>query len=415
MTSVKKIIFNSEITKLLQNLLEEDNVHDYSIKTSAGTDKGHNVITLITQVDVNGYDDKGKQVYKHFIIKSSHFDKEVDYIFNTRDCFIREIYIYSKLFREFDLMQKENFVLKPFKSYPAYFASSLKLSEEFIILENIKTYGYKHWNREVPTDLNHARLMMKEYGRFHGLSFAIRCQKPELFEDIATNTDASWFEKWSTAGSANFNINLATYALKSLDPIDDKLIYNKFKEFLDSMYVILAKCIYSGSDNQYSTIIHLDCSLSNIMFKYEELKDLNKPTDICMLDWQVSCLGSPAIDIATLIFSSTDKKLRDAHYNELIEIYYNSFSLMLEQLRIDANQVLPFTILQQQLKKYSIFGLFMTLLMVFMQSIKKEDISESMQNSEQLGLKIKDVNAYNTRMRDILLDFNRYGYNFNFD
>ncbi|RZC41631.1 EcKinase and/or APH domain containing protein, partial [Asbolus verrucosus] len=47
-------------------------------------------------------------------------------------------------------------------------------------------------------------------------------------------------------------------------------------------------------DPQHHVILHDDCWTNNFMFKYEE--DFNKPTDIYIIDWQCSGIGSPVID-----------------------------------------------------------------------------------------------------------------------
>ncbi|KAK4884221.1 hypothetical protein RN001_000492 [Aquatica leii] len=413
-------IFNtddSESEKSSDGDTEEDcDIHNYTMEVSDGTEKGQNFLTIISQVVVNGYNSKGNAVQKSFIVKSSPFTEATAKINDLlQDAFIREVYIYVKLFREFRLIQQEKNITDPFKSYPEYFTSSLQNCGESIVLQDLKAYGYKHWNRENPTDFNHAVLLMKEYGRFHALSFAIRDQKPQLFEDIIENTRLSWFHNLNQKVIHDLSKDRVEQALNTLNPIEDKLVYDKFKQFSENMFEVLLECIDVTSASQYDVVNHVDCSLSNFMFKYEDQEDPHKPTSICFLDWQLSYLCSPAIDISTAIFSSTDKKLRDEHYNDLIQEYYNSLCLMLEKLGTDAKDTLPFTVLQQHLKKYSILGLYMSTLLVYVQSMKKEEIPNMANDTTQFRFKLNDFKKYNTRMRDIILDFDAFGYNFSFD
>lgn len=59
------------------------------------------------------------------------------------------------------------------------------------------------------------------------------------------------------------------------------------------------------------------------MFRYD---DNLKPIEINLLDWQMSRYSSPIIDILYFMFLCTTKELRDAHYNESLNIYHEHLS-----------------------------------------------------------------------------------------
>ncbi|KAK4884216.1 hypothetical protein RN001_000487 [Aquatica leii] len=414
MASTQKQVLGTETIKSLENILQEHNVQKYVMKILDGSEKGQNFTSIVVQVDVDGYDNHNNNVHKSFIVKTGPFNEKIRKEAKIHDLFIREIYIYTKLFRDFELLQKEKRITNVFKSYPDCYACTLQTSEESIVLKNLKLSGYKHWNRKTPIDANHAFLIMKEYGRLHALSYAIRDQKFSVFENIIDNTKPTWSEYLSEKDTRESCNNCVDQALKSLDPVKDILVYNKFKNFRENMFEIISKCVNVSGSDHYSVVGHVDCSLSNLMFQYEDIDNPSKPTKVSLLDWQLSSLCSPVIDLSVIILSSTDKNLRNEHYTVMIKQYYDSLCSMMKKLGTNGNQMLPFTVLEQHLKKYSIVGLYISTMLILIQYMNYEDIPNTMED-RTLNFKLRNVEEYNIRMRDVILDFDRYGYNFSFD
>ncbi|KAK4884214.1 hypothetical protein RN001_000485 [Aquatica leii] len=407
MTSPQNQVLGTETIKSIEKVLKEHNVQKYSMKISEGSEKGQNFTSIVVQVDIDGCDNQNNKVHKSFIIKTGPFDEEIRKQVKIQDFFIREIYIYTKLFREYELLQKEKCITNIFKSYPECYACTLQTSEESIVLQNLKLSGYKHWNRKTPIDANHAFLIMKEYGRLHALSYAIRDQKFSVFEDIIDNTKPTWSEYLSKGDTREFCENCVNQALKSLDPVKDVMVYNKFKNFATNVHEIISKCVNVSGSDQYSVFAHVDSSLSNQMFQYEDIDNPNKPTSISLFDWQMSSMSSPTIDLSIIILSSTDKNLRHEHYNDMIKQYYISLCSMMKELGTNAEQMLPFTVLEQHLKKYSIAGLYISTMLILIQYMNYEDIPNTMED-RTLNFKLHDVEQYNIRMRDVILDFDKY-------
>lgn len=51
--------------------------------------------------------------------------------------------------------------------------------------------------------------------------------------------------------------------------------------------------------------------------------NLQKADGVCLLDWQLARFGTPVIDLFYLIFTATDKPLRDEEYNNLMDHYHH--------------------------------------------------------------------------------------------
>lgn len=88
----------------------------------------------------------------------------------------------------------------------------------------------------------------------------------------------------------------------------------------------------------------------------------NDLKSLCLLDWQFTRYCSPALDIYHVIFGASDKKLRDQHYEQLLEAYYASLSGMVRRLGSNPDQLFTYRDLKDELLKFGEFALICTTL-----------------------------------------------------
>ena len=101
-----------------------------------------------------------------------------------------------------------------------------------------------------------------------------------------------------------------------------------------------------------------------------------------LLDWQNCRYGSPIHDLVYFIFSSTDYELRAKHYDQLLKIYHESLKQLLDRLGGDTESQFPFTVFQQELKKFGKFGIVMASMVIPGSSTKNEDFPDMNYTSE---------------------------------
>lgn len=136
------------------------------------------------------------------------------------------------------------------------------------------------------------------------------------------------------------------------------------------------------------------------------------------MDWQLARIGSPALDLAYFIFTSTDKELRDKHYKDLIKEYYKSLCGHLKELGSDPDKAFPFAVLEEHLKKYSAYGLYMAVLLLFIMTSEVDEIPDihDLATNESIMDKFnydsKNMDKYHDRIRGVILDFHKFGYQF---
>ncbi|KAK4884223.1 hypothetical protein RN001_000494 [Aquatica leii] len=403
-------LIKQEVLAIFEEVLHEMCIKNYSKKVSCGTEKGQNYLGIIAQVQVNGCDNKMNNVQLHFIIKSAPHDEEYRKLAFVENCYNREIYIYSKLLPEFERIQYEKGIINCFRCYPLFYKASSKCFMEALILQDLKFSGYRHYNQQKFIDCSHIYLLVQKLGAFHALSYATRILKPYLFEDIVKNTQEASFNNFGTECIRSVSKHRIELALKSLD--SNSIVYKKFKNFSENMFEILSKCIDSKLVDEYAVINHGDCALTNYMFKYQDSENPNRPTDVCFLDWQLARLGSPVLDLTIILFSTTNQEIRDKHYHSLIMEYYNSVCSMLKEFGIDPKQTLPYQVLLHHLKKYSIFGLYWAILLIYIQLQNVEEKPNSANDVNPFCYNLKNLQEFHTRVKDLILDFDSLKYNF---
>ncbi|KAF5275162.1 hypothetical protein FQR65_LT04194 [Abscondita terminalis] len=353
------------ILEIFEKQLMKLDVKNYKIQISRGCEKGKNLTGLIAQVLVDGYNTNGNKTEFNFIIKSTRENDLLRTIIYLKEIYEREIYVYSELLPRFAEIQVEHSIADMFNSYPRYYGSCQDHGQEAIILEDMKAVGYKPWDTNKPPDLNHVRLVVR---------------------------------------------NL-------LDPVTDSAVYEKFKEFSSNPFEILFSCINSKSVDKYAVVNHGDCSISNFLFKYDDLKNPQFPTQLTFLDWQMARLSSPVIDLTCFLFSYADKELRDKHYSALLEEYYTTLGRMLKHLGSEIEEMLPFNVYEEQFKQYSIFGLVLAIMLLYVQFSTKDEIPDfgntlHEQPNSSFVYKLAKEKEYHTSVRNLILDFDKLGYSF---
>lgn len=66
--------------------------------------------------------------------------------------------------------------------------------------------------------------------------------------------------------------------------------------------------------------------------------------------------GSPALDLSYYLLSSTDKELRDKHFDDFIQVYYKSVADTIRKCGSDPDKLFTFENLQEHLNKFGKFG-----------------------------------------------------------
>lgn len=156
------------------------------------------------------------------------------------------------------------------------------------------------------------------------------------------------------------------------------------------------------------------------------MRPQDKPVEVCLLDWQFARPLSPADDFIMYLCSSTEKDLRDAHYDEFLHIYHDSLAELVRQCGSDPDKLFTFDDFLGTLAAYGAYGVLEAPLTVsLMVADTAADIDQlaadakagtdaAAETGHFAHLTAQTEEAYKQRLTDVLEDARKYGW-FSFD
>lgn len=175
---------------LLDQISQENNFSDYSIQIKNGSEIGDGFTSTILSITIceNNSEKKLCLVCKLAPLnKNRRKDFLIDHLYDHEAAF------YNKVVPSFEKFQAEKNLSKDdqFLAYPkCYVAIADDETERYvIILEDLRMEGFRLWNKSKPASIENVRLAMREIGKFHGISYAMKRQKPKEYAEFEQLTD----------------------------------------------------------------------------------------------------------------------------------------------------------------------------------------------------------------------------------
>lgn len=174
-----------------------------------------------------------------------------------------EIFMYTKVFETFASFEKQKGIEKPFDSYARCLYTSSVAPNEILVFDDLKEQGYKLWNRKSFMNPEHVSLVLRQYGKFHAISFAMRDQNKELYDGLKFEDNAKlkviFKEKWLPMLKTNLDNTKQIFE----EGAPEREYLEKVKNMIETYYAA------SWEEDEYWAILHGDCWCNNMMFKYQ--------------------------------------------------------------------------------------------------------------------------------------------------
>lgn len=124
------------------------------------------------------------------------------------------------------------------------------------------------------------------------------------------------------------------------------------------------------------------------------------------MDWQLSKVGSPAQDLVYYLYTSADiQELRN--YKHYLKIYYETLSENLNSAGLDPDEVFPFSMLEDHIKHFSLFGLITAVMIMQLTILDKEeapDLSKLNDDfSSMINMEGSNQQQYRDRVQNLVL------------
>lgn len=178
------------ISDVIDRIIKENGFRDYSLEIKAGSNVGDGFtsdISCITITERNG----DQQL--NLVCKMAPLNKNRRNEFISDIAFAREVLFYDKLMPLFAKFQEEKQLSKDnqFLAYPKCYGTVFDEDKEqyALFLEDLRPKQFKLWNKAKASPIDNVRLAMHEIGKFHGISFAFKDQKPDTFAEFKKLSD----------------------------------------------------------------------------------------------------------------------------------------------------------------------------------------------------------------------------------
>lgn len=226
-------------------------------------------------------------------------------------------------------MKGVNIEADGFTEYPKCYRTVDVDINEGLIFEDLDIRGFITIDRRTEEiTAEHVLLVMRVLGKFHAISFALKDQQPEKFNEIASNLDEVFVRRHDAHMRACFT-KQAECVFTALAAEEDADLLVKVKELYEKEAIdIAADCLDLELTGPATVITHGDAWQNNTMFRYDSN---GKPVDVSFLDWQTVRRSSSIIDIVYYVFCCTTKELRDAHYESFLMTYHDSLSAQIRR------------------------------------------------------------------------------------
>ncbi|XP_063932769.1 uncharacterized protein LOC135144646 isoform X2 [Zophobas morio] len=391
------------VSDLVELVARNENFLEYKVEVHGKTGRGDGYLGKVTFVSVIGKTKNKDTKELNLVIKTSAQNELLRSQLPVRELFELEIYIYDKVVPTFKNFETEmGFESDVLKSLPTCYLTQNLENDEALILENLKLQGFDVANRKVPLSFEHIRLVLKSYGKWHAFSLALRYKRPETFKQLVKNLGNMWsryiLKTNLTPVFLQYYEEVRKFWENNKDVASVKFSEHEVKSILISLV---------SEDLDQAVIIHGDCWTNNFMFK------AGKPTQVYVIDWQLSGLASPVLDLSYFIYTCVDTE-KYKNVEDLLKIYHDAVCGYLHQLNCDPGDILPFSTLVKHWRKFSCYGLlFGSFILRFCLSESEEvpDFIETAEKGknflENFEFNTSNQEVYYKRVKDNILHYAR--------
>jgi len=271
--------------------------------------------------------------------------------------FKNEVQFYRRVLPEFIKFQEEKRATSPFRSV----ATVYHISENTIVMEDMKERGYMMLDKRQSLDMPHIRLVLKEMGRFHGLSFAFKDQNPQKFADLQSSVNETVFRSSATGHFYSILTSGWKAALRIARKTFTKDHLQIIEAFLGNVWEKMGTL--AKPQEPYAVILHGDAFINNFLFHYPLEETGETPDKLCLIDFQMSRYGSPALDLSFFLLRYYSEEAGH-NYRDLLRVYHDALREFVMELGSNADELFPFSALEEEMQKYSAFGMAMALICI---------------------------------------------------
>ncbi|XP_046834812.1 uncharacterized protein LOC124431225 [Vespa crabro] len=312
---------------------DESDVVINSVEEEPGSGRGDNYTSMLYRVRA-----KGKKQLKSgewdnweraIIYKVLPQSKERREAFKSELLFRNEVAFYTYVWPALNQMQLNG--KKVFNGIVKVYAARADL----IAMEDLRERGFKMADRRKGLKFEHLKLVLKALAGFHALSLTLRETRPEEFLKLSNPNDGKgiqevlfrienedWYRQYYKT-AANNAIRMVSDGLPACMEHRREEIMEKLNAFLNDNVFFRTMSELAAAQGPLTVFCHGDCWINNILFRDQQDSETE---DIYLVDFQLSRVGSLALDLANLLYCCTSGEVRKTYMTQLLQHYH--FHLM---------------------------------------------------------------------------------------
>lgn len=245
--------------KFISEVLQERGFEKCEVAIEPVGKAGDNFIASVKRIVINQNGKTFKMIAKLGPLMRDFMD--------ITGMFQNEHVAYTELFPKFRELQKNSGLPEEdwFRHAKCY-GTFMEKPDEVILLEDLKDSNFDILNRFKPMSIECVKLVLKNFAVYHSLSYALKNQEPEKFNEISSML----VEIYDVPPEAQ-EMRMK-FGLKMENDIVDKLTDKKHKEaFVGTMsnFMELSKIPKKEKGSKSSIIQQGDGWTNNIMFTFE--------------------------------------------------------------------------------------------------------------------------------------------------
>lgn len=266
------------VRQLLGDIATAEGFINYKTELKSGSNNTDGFMGIMTSVVISGEQQTQNGQIKtnqlHLLCKLVPDNEQRRKEFSSDEIFAREALMYNKILPLITGFQREKGLADDecFLAYAKCYAAvaDAESDQYVVIMEDLRRRGFVMWPKRQPTAVNHCTRIIEELAKMHSVSFALKDQRPDIYDELRKITDL-----WAPQMALNGMLNMMNVSFdKAIDVLKRDEHIQIAKEMKANVQDILNLYLGGGAWEPFGAVIHGDCWINNHMFRYENGVDI---------------------------------------------------------------------------------------------------------------------------------------------
>jgi hypothetical protein len=264
----------------INELANAEGFEDFTLDVSQAANVGDGFMGLLLRVSIEGSRQIDGALVENsklsVVVKMPPDSPERREQFKAIPIFEREALFYSKFYPMLVQFQHDRGIteeLDGFFAVPKCYKviCDADNGNYAMIMEDLKVTGYQMFNKHEIIDLPHVTLLVKNLARMHAVSFAMRDQQPEMFEQIHVLNDIMGEQMIKNNDSFEMMMNMGIdRAIAAQGPFEEFKV-EKLLKLKGEIMETFEFCAAHENVEPFGVLMHGDCWNNNMMYSYDKV------------------------------------------------------------------------------------------------------------------------------------------------